>query len=111
MGGSTLEQLAFLKAERFIELQQQHIFLSLLTCQRLTRNARCSRRVSSPSSKSSTLCNSYVALMMLSRICVPADIHAVLLSDMLLLLQEKDQKLVFASLVSSVQTLMSNDKL
>ena len=49
--------------------------------------------------------------MMLSRICVPADIHAVLLSDMLLLLQEKDQKLVFASLVSSVQTLMSNDKL
>lgn len=42
MGGSTLGQLAFLKAERFIELEQQHIFLSLLTWQRLTRNARCS---------------------------------------------------------------------
>lgn len=32
---------------------------------------------------------------------VSAEIHAVLLSDMLLLLQEKDQKLVFAAVVSS----------
>lgn len=33
-------------------------------------------------------------------LCVPAEVLAVLLSDMLLLLQEKEQKLVFASMVS-----------
>lgn len=37
---------------------------------------------------------------MLSSSSVPADIHAVLLSDVILLLQEKDQKFVFASVVS-----------
>lgn len=37
---------------------------------------------------------------MLSSSSVPADIHAVLLSDIILLLQEKDQKFVFASVVS-----------
>lgn len=37
---------------------------------------------------------------MLSSSYVPADIHAVLLSDVILLLQEKDQKFVFASVVS-----------
>ncbi len=42
-----------------------------------------------------------VCVLMLSNVCLPADIHAVLLSDVLLLLQEKDQKLVFATVVSS----------
>lgn len=40
---------------------------------------------------------------MLRSISLPADIHAVLLSDVILLLQEKDQKLVFAAVVSSPQ--------
>lgn len=37
---------------------------------------------------------------MLSSCSLPADIHAVLLSDVILLLQEKDQKFVFAAVVS-----------
>lgn len=36
----------------------------------------------------------------LSSCSLPADIHAVLLSDVILLLQEKDQKFVFAAVVS-----------
>lgn len=36
-----------------------------------------------------------------SFLCFPAEIQALLLSDVVVLLQEKDQKLVFAALVSS----------
>lgn len=35
--------------------------------------------------------------------CFPAEVHALLLSDAVVLLQEKDQKLVFAAVVSSPQ--------
>lgn len=52
--------------------------------------------------------DSGTCVLMLSLVCFTADIHAVLLSDVLLLLQEKDQKLVFAAVVSSAQTFMGN---
>lgn len=42
-----------------------------------------------------------VVVLVLSCICLLADILAVLLSDVILLLQEKDQKLLFAAVVSS----------
>lgn len=36
--------------------------------------------------------------------CLAAEIHALLLSDVVVLLQEKDQKLVFAAVVSLPHT-------
>lgn len=44
--------------------------------------------------------------LILSRFSIPTDILALLLSDVVVLLQEKDQKLVFAAVVSSPQTFL-----